>query len=334
MVKKLFKGFLALILVFIVLVFCKLQFIGKKFDAAAFEPYLLKQPAYTHPIRLTYLGTSCFIIGYKDKQIILDPFFSNPNLLSSAFGKLKYPNLSDRIDSNLYNHVSMITISHGHYDHCLDIRNFLRANNNLTIAADPGILNELTSVFQNKAIQQDPIVKNSKKEWIYSPDSSFRVFALPSTHSPHFDHVTLFTGSYEQPLPSLPGKLWDWKLCECNSYLVDLLDNGVVTYRVLMCTGNMNPDGKADLQKLSKERKTDLLLHIFWKKEQCWDNLNEMYLIARPGLVLLHHWNNFFRSNDKPLQYLRSSELPEVLEELNNNGIPVKIMPPFSTVDL
>jgi hypothetical protein len=334
MVKKLLKKIIILVLVFVLLVFCKLQFIGKNFDAAAFESYIFKPSTTPHSIRLTYLGTSGFIIDYKGNQFVCDPFFSNPNLISSAFGNIPYPELSERIDSNLYNNVQLITISHGHYDHCLDIGNFLNAKSNTTIIADPSDLNELSSLFTNKNVRLAPVPRGEKKKWIYAADSSFRVFDLPSTHSPHFCNVTLFTGIYAEPLYELPAKLWNWKLCQCNSYLIDILDHDTVYYRILMCTGNMNKDGIDDLEQLSKERKADLLLHIFWKNKECKKNLENCYTIAQPKLVILHHWNNFFRSNDKSLQYLRSCEFPESIDELQKEGIMGKIMIPFTSVEL
>jgi Beta-lactamase superfamily domain len=334
MIKKALKLVAVLLLIITGLVFFKIQFIGKDVDPAAFKDHILQTKPISEKINLTFLGTSSFIIGHAGKQLVMDPFFSNPNLASAAFSPIPYPSLAVHIDSNLYQNVKMVTVSHGHYDHCLDIGNFLQSKGQTTVVADPGIINELDPVLKKNNTIVYPVEKTGKKDWIYAADSSFRVFVLPSTHSPHIGHITFFSGTYAEPLKELPDKLWNWKLCACNSFMIDVLKQGTLSYRILMCTGNMDPEAIADLKKICKNRNTDLLLHIFWKRSQCWDNLNAMYLISKPNLVLLHHWNNFFRGNDKSLQYLKPSELPTVLDELNNNGIPAKILLPFSTVAL
>lgn len=330
MVKRSVKVLAGITGVMLLLVFFKIQFIGKNLEPAAFEKYLLASTPTNHQVKLSFLGTSGFILEHHGKQLVMDPFFSNPNLLSTTFGRVPFPALSPYLDSNLYQHISLVTISHGHYDHCLDIRQFLKPGMGTTVVADRGILNQLDPVWQEDQVQTRP----AADAWIYDADSSFRVYTLPSTHSPHIGNITLMSGTYNTPLHELPAKLWNWKLCACNSYLVDVLDSGRIVYRALMCTGNMNPEGRERLKSLCKEHHTDIMMSIFWKREQCWDNLIALHAIAKPKDILLHHWNNFFRSNHKRMQYLRPSDLPQVLNDLEKQGIPAKIMLPFTTVEL
>ncbi|MCA1481901.1 hypothetical protein I6F37_43995, partial [Bradyrhizobium sp. NBAIM08] len=56
--------------------------------------------------------------------------------------------------------------------------------------------------------------------------------------------------------------------------------------------------------------------------------------ITNADIILLNHWNNFLRSNDKPLQQLRSSKLEKELKEFHEEKMPVCILLPFTSVDL
>jgi hypothetical protein len=333
MIKKLVLSIGLIVGILLLLAFCKIEFIGKPFHAEAFEPYLLKRGDNTKQVSLTYLGTSGFIIGYKGRQIVCDPYFSNPNLWSCTFGKIPYPKLSTKIDSTVYSHVDLITISHGHYDHCLNIENFLKKSSATKVLADSSILNELHSALVKADVRAEGVSPTNVR-WIYSDDSLFRIFPLPSTHSPHIGHLTLFTGNYKEPLESLPSKLWQWKLYQCNSYVIDLLDHENIHYRILIVNGKLNEEGIGYLEKLCAIKNADLFLPVFWSKKVCTPNFERCFAISHPTRVILHHWNNFFRGTEKSMEYMRMTEFPESLEEMHKKNIPATIMLPFSTVEL
>jgi hypothetical protein len=326
MVKKAATGFVAIILIVCALAVIRIDTIGSTFKPSLFKPYFIRSDN-RHGIKITFLGTSCFIIDYKGKQIVTDPFFSNPGLFKSTIGKIEYPVLSNRIDRSMYDRVQLISISHGHYDHCLDLANFMNEDN--AVLADESTLNEVAPV-----IHAHPQFRNENEQWIYSKDSTFRIFPLTSVHTPHFASLTLFTGRYTQPLKKLPGRLWNWKLYRCSSYLIDVLDGDAVQYRILEANGKMDENGKALLRKLIRKRNADLLLSAFWSASVCEDNLKLCCRLAHPEKVILQHWNNFFIGPDQPLQYLKSTEFPESIEKLKKDGIEAGLMLPFSTVAL
>lgn len=332
MVKKIAKGFAAIAALVLVLIFLKIEFIGKDFRDAGLDAYLFK-PASSHHIQLSYLGTSGFIIGYKGRQVVCDPFFSNPNLLKAGLGAISYPPLSEKLKQELCDHVELITISHGHYDHCLDIGNFLKPGSNTRVIADSSILHQLDPVLKEHGARKEAI-GHEHGTWIYSDDSLFRIFPMASTHSPHFDHTTLFTGNYTEPLEELPSHLWQWKLYHCSSYIIDILEAGNIYYRLIITNGKLDPDGLDDLKQQCAQRKADMLMPVFWNSKVCKGNAELYYGICQPQYMLLQHWNNFFRSNDKSLQYMRPTEFPGSLEAFGKEGIAARIMLPFSTVEL
>jgi hypothetical protein len=331
MIKKVIKSILAAILLILVLVFFKIQFLGKKLNTETIKPFLTTS-TNQHDIELTYLGCAGFIIEYQNKSILCDPFISNPSFLN--FGK-KHVEWSKVVPEKKLKKVEMVTVSHGHYDHCYDaaeLNPYIQPDSK--IIADKSVLNQLHSVYANTNFQPLPLDFQRAQNWIYSKDSLFRIFPLQSNHSPHFGHIELFKGNYQKPLAAVPSKMWQWLKGEDFSYMIDVMNQDSIVYRMTLVNGTITAAGIKALKILSQQRTSDLQLQIFWKEKLAADDMMEIYTIVHPKQIILHHWNNFFVSFDKPLQYLRDSHLPKVLKKYNEQDLKTSVMLPFTSVQL
>lgn len=331
MLRKISLLLVAFIVLFISIISLKLAFLGKNVNLEECKPYLLTSQ-HKKNIKLTFLGTSCFIIEHKGKQFMSDPFFSNPNIPSVIEGKMKHVALNSLINDSLFSNVVMSTISHGHYDHCFDIQQILKQAT--TILADSSVFNQMHLITKNYT-HQFPLDFTPNSKWIYSTDSSFRVYPILSKHGPHFGKTVLFKGKYEKPVDELPDKLWEWKLGKGNySYLVDVLDNDSIVFRMALLYGDISDGEYAKIKSIYSEQKCDIVTCVFWKKKQNEPQIKIAMENTGASVVLLNHWNNFFKGHDKPLQQLRSSKLEKELKEFREENIPAFIMLPYSTVDL
>lgn len=331
MLRKISLLLVAFIVLFISIIVLKLAFLGKNVNIEECKPYLLTSQ-HNKNIKLSFLGTSCFVIEYKGRQFMSDPFFSNPNIPSVIKGDMKHVALNSLMNDSLFSNVSMTTISHGHYDHCFDIQQILKPAT--TIVADSSIFNQMNFLTKNR-LHSFPLDFTPHTKWIYSYDSSFRVFPVLSKHGPHFGKTVLFNGSYEKPIDELPNKLWEWKLGKGNySYLVDVLDNDSIVFRMALLYGDISESEYAKIKSIYSEQKCDIVTCVFWKKKQNEPQLKIAIENTGASMVLLNHWNNFFKGHDKPLQQLRSSKLEKELKEFREENIPAFIMLPYSTVDL
>jgi len=107
-----------------------LLFLGFSTQAfsAGLSPYahLVVSDAAATPrngVRVTYLGTNGFEFRSGNHALLVDPYFSRINLSRIALGATIQPDLQ-RIDDamkHLGSEVDAIVVTHGHFDHLLDV---------------------------------------------------------------------------------------------------------------------------------------------------------------------------------------------------------------------
>ena len=329
---KTLKIILLVILLPLGLVGAKIATIGKNIDHQVLNPYIINHATLPDgDIRIHFYGTSCFTFQYKGSTMLTDPFFSNPDFVQLTTGKYKNQAALIKDQLKTLDSISLITITHGHYDHCLDVPAFSHLfTSGSKLVCDKSIYYELKPHLSKLNTVENIAPTDASAQWIYSTDSVFRVMPILSLHSDHFWKVKLFGGSYDSPLDSMPGPVWQWKEGKTYSFVIDVLDNGNIHKRFFVGAGQIEEASLQILEGLADEKRFDIIFPAYWHHKKSKSNLDLLRERLQPEMVVVHHWNNFFKQPDEAIEAIRSTQLETTLESYKESGRPVYIMMPFS----
>jgi hypothetical protein len=235
--------FVSLAIVAISLVPVKLMSLSKKVKLEDLADNLCQsETENTHGIKIGFYGTSCLTFNYKGSTYLNDPFFSNPSYFEIITGNYKdrssviNPYL-DKMDS-----ISLVTITHGHYDHCLDFPYFMKKyTQNAKIVSNNSALMSLNAYTENQKGWEEYSIEKHKANWIYSADKVFRVYPIKSDHQAHIGkHIKLLTGQNETAFTETPGPFWQWKEGNTYSFIVDVMNEDKIVERFLIISGALS----------------------------------------------------------------------------------------------
>ncbi len=299
---------------------------------------LITVPPGYRSMTIQYLGAGGLYLLNDDSGILIDPFFSNPNIFKVGASLLfNTRNLGSRpkmislgmkdINSNqakFAGHVKAIFVTHSHYDHLMDVPAVFgklgnkpmvylnRSGYNTCyklIDTNKMIVLEEHMTSQYHGTPSKPIVLKRKKGRV-------NIYPILADHNPHVKHLKAFDGDVTKPDTNkrLGRKTRgnDWLEGNTFSFVIDYIDeDGVIELRIFIQSSSCNPVAGFPPETIPKHRVDIAFLGVAsYKFSPMYPA--ELLDTMKPKKIVWIHWEDFFRrySKKKP-RTVRSTDVPD-----------------------
>jgi L-ascorbate metabolism protein UlaG (beta-lactamase superfamily) len=307
-----------------------------------FQPDLPENTiAVSDQLCISFNGVASFYILYQDKAVLTDPFLSNPGFLKLTFGKI-HPDttLIERLNPKTEN-IRMIVIGHAHYDHMMDLPYFAnKVNSDTRVIGSSNAVKIASSVSADWKLTDVSTTVSSVKtngKWEYASDSSIRILPIKSAHLPHIFGIHLYEGHIEGDcLNDFPAKSKRFIQDITLAYLIDFLnEKHEPVKRIYFSSSATSPDNGFFPEEILAEKKVDVAIISLALAQKADSYPQKLIAFLQPEYIIPCHWENFFRTAEKPLKWVSMTSYKKVMQSLQElpSNVSVKfIRPGYSIV--
>jgi L-ascorbate metabolism protein UlaG (beta-lactamase superfamily) len=244
-------------------------------------------------VRVTYLGTNGYQFEFKGHSLLVDPYFSRVDLLSAALGSRIQPNASRINDGLRYlaPKQDAILVTHGHFDHLLDVPVVMAKTRARLIASASSV-----QLAKRAGASSGDAVKPGDVRRI----GAWKIRVLSATHDRLFGKVPFDRPPSAQTEP--PQGAADWICGEPLAFLIEV--NG---QRIYIDSGGtpaqLPPNERVDLAILGMALPDSRArLHAALQR-------------LHPRYILPSHQDDFFRPLSAGFQFGPLTDFPFVQRE-------------------
>ena len=243
-------------------------------------------------VRVTYLGTNGYQFEFKGHALLVDPYFSRVDVLSVALGSRIQPD-AFRIDDGLRRlapKVDAILVTHGHFDHLLDVPAVMAKTRAHLIASASSV---------DLAKRADAVSGYAVKPGDVRCIGPWKIRVLSAAHDRLFGKVP-FNRSH--PQSGSPQRAADWTCGEPLAFLIEV--NG---QRIYIDSGGTQA-------QLPPNERVDLAI-LGAALPDSRERLHAALARLHPRYFLPSHQDDFFRPLSAGFQFGPMTDFPQLQRE-------------------
>lgn len=293
----------------------------------------------TSLVTFTYLGVGGFLIRAGDDAVMTSPSFTHPGIvragtpllfgISSDHGEVDkqlHRLLGDSMNVEL-GRVRSVLVGHSHYDHALDLPYVMQR-----YTPEARIIGGMTT---KRILVGDPWISAHRGQidsialidaatpwrvgaWVRVANGHMRVMALRSSHASNVLGITIAPWQRATDRQDLPRTAWGWLMGDPYAYIIDVLDaRGMPVFRVLFQDAASRPaDAMLPPFAPGDEHPVDVAIICAGNFENVESYPQVLAGAVRPRIMIVGHWEDFFKSMDKPLTPIRFTNTDELHDRL------------------
>jgi L-ascorbate metabolism protein UlaG (beta-lactamase superfamily) len=261
-------------------------------------------------VEIRYLGAAGLYLRWGEDSILLGPYFSNPSLARVLLGRWEMDRAA--IDRGLagvpVSEVEAVFAGHSHGDHIGDLPAVLAMADHARVFVNRSGVHALAPY----AAGRSAALEDHANDWVWITRGDgerrpIRFFAVPSEHAPQVDHYLWAKGEVKQDWrqPWTGRRFHELKAGQTFALVIDLMSSDLkeVRYR-LYYQDAANPQGIGEPPPFADGHPYDLAVLCIASYDKAPGQPAAILRRLRPRHVLVTHYDDFFRPQDRPVRFV------------------------------